>query len=306
MRPKGGRRILNETANTPVIVSRFAPSPTGYLHLGHVHSALLAAGAAHSADGRFLLRIEDIDQGRCRSEFTDSIFEDLSWLGLSWEEPVRIQSEHFDDYTRYLEILTSKGLIYPCFCTRKEIAEEINQAGQAPHGPDGFIYPGTCRSMSDPERRRRISEGIPHALRLDMTMAVSQTGDLRWHDVALGEQATTAQIFGDIVLARKDTPASYHLAVTVDDHLQGVTRVVRGQDLFDATHVHRLLQALLGFSTPSYHHHPLLTDETGRRFTKRDQSMTIRSLRQEGRTRAEVRDMTSAAAKKAADGATIG
>lgn len=274
----------------PPIVTRFAPSPTGRLHLGHAHSALFARAQA-GADGRFLLRIEDIDPGRCRTEFVDGIFEDLAWLGLAWEQPVRRQSEHVDDYRAALARLDGLGLLYPCFCTRKDIADEVARAGHAPHGPDGVLYPGLCRGLSGAERAERMAAGAAYALRLDMAAAVARTGALCWHDRAAGPQRAAPELFGDVVLARKDTPTSYHLAVTVDDALQGVTLVTRGEDLFAATHVHRLLQALLELPVPDYHHHRLLTDETGKRFAKRDRSLTLQSLRAGGATRQEVARM---------------
>lgn len=270
-------------------ITRFAPSPTGELHLGHAHSALFAFAEARKAQGRFLLRIEDIDRTRCRPEFTQGIFADLAWLGLEWEKPVRVQSEHFDDYRAALDRLDAMGLLYPCFCTRKDIAREVESAGHAPHGPDGPLYPGHCRHLSPAERAERTESGQPFALRLDMAEAARRIGPLSWHDRSRGEQAARPEMFGDVVLARKDTPASYHLAVTVDDALQGVTLVTRGEDLFEATHVHRLLQALLGLPTPDYAHHRLLTDEQGRRYAKRDRSLTLRALRDAGRTPQEVR-----------------
>lgn len=265
------------------VITRFAPSPTGYLHLGHAYSALFAARAASGTDGRFLLRIEDIDRVRCRPEFEEAIYEDLTWLGLEWETPVRRQSDHFDDYARALDKLSAAGLTYPCFCTRKEIEAEIDAAGGAPHGPDGPVYPGTCRRLSGAERDDRIGAGEAHAVRLDVEQALAQTGPLTWHDAVSGDVTATPRRFGDVVLARKDTPTSYHLAVTLDDHIQGVTLVTRGTDLFDATDIHRLLQALLNFDAPDYHHHPLLTDADGKRFAKRDKSLTIRELRASGK-----------------------
>lgn len=268
--------------------TRFAPSPTGYLHLGHAHAALFAARAA-GAGGRFLLRVEDIDLSRCRPEFETAIIEDLSWLGLRWEQPVRRQSEHFDDYRASLDRLTARGLIYPCFCTRKQIADEIAHSQQAPHGPDGPIYPGTCRSLGAAERNRRIASGAPYALRLDVARATRDAGALTWHDRVRGLQMATPEVFGDVVLARKDTPASYHLAVTVDDALQGVSLVTRGEDLFAATHLHRLLQALLDLPTPDYHHHGLLTNAAGERLAKRDRALTLRALREAGKSATEVR-----------------
>lgn len=277
------------------IVTRFAPSPTGLLHLGHAFSALFAAAQAHQAGGRFLLRLEDIDPVRCRPEFSQAIIEDLAWLGLTWEQPVRRQSQHLDVYRTALDRLRQQGLLYPCFCTRKDIQDEIARAGHAPHGPDGALYPGLCRSLPPEDQARRIAEGRPYALRLDIARAAALAGPLRWHDRAHGWQTARPEIFGDIVLARKDVPASYHLAVTVDDALQGVTLVTRGQDLFEASHLHRLLQALLGLDSPDYHHHPLLTDESGRRFAKRDKSLTLRALREAGKTPDEVKAMAGMA-----------
>ena len=274
--------------------TRFAPSPTGHLHLGHACAALFAARAA-GANGRFLLRIEDIDLSRCRPEFETAIVEDLAWLGLRWEQPVRRQSEHFDDYRGALDRLAARGLIYPCFCTRRQIADEIAASQQAPHGPDGPVYPGTCRNLNAAERERRIASGAPYALRLDVARAAREAGALTWRDRARGPQTATPEIFGDVVLARKDTPASYHLAVTVDDALQGVTLVTRGEDLFAATHLHRLLQALLDLPVPDYHHHGLLRNEAGERLAKRDRSLTLRALREAGRTAAEVRALTGIA-----------
>jgi glutamyl-Q tRNA(Asp) synthetase len=268
-------------------VTRFAPSPTGYLHLGHAYAAIFAYEAAHTVGGRFLLRIEDIDAGRCRREFDAAIEEDLAWLGLAWEQPVRRQSQHIDEYRAALAKLDAAGLIYPCFCTRAEIAQSVS----APQGPDGPIYPGTCRTIAPKVRARRIAAGAPYALRLDMMLAVSRVGALQWRDRARGIVDAAPERFGDVVLARKDTPTSYHLAVTLDDALQGVTLVTRGEDLLPATDIHRLLQALLGLDVPEYHHHPLLTDPSGRRLAKRDRAATLRELREGGRTPDEVRRM---------------
>jgi len=271
------------------VVTRFAPSPTGHLHLGHAHSALFGWTAARKAGGRFLLRIEDIDPQRCRPEFDRDLREDLAWLGLTWDEPVRRQSEHLDDYRTALARLGGLGAVYPCFCTRKDIAAEIARAGHAPHGPDGPLYPGICRGLSDLERQDRIAAGDAYALRLDVGKAMAMTGPLRWHDRRRGWQDATPGILGDVVLARKDVPTSYHLAVTVDDHLQGVTLVTRGEDLFFATHVHRSLQELLRVGSPDYHHHPLMVNERGERLAKRDNAKTLRSLRESGQTAAAVR-----------------
>ncbi len=275
---------------TPPAVTRFAPTPSGLLHLGHAHSALFAEALA-GEDGRFLLRIEDIDPGRCRPEFEAAIYEDLEWFGLQWDPTVRRQSEHMDDYALALEVLDDLGLVYPCFCTRAEIRAEIERSGAAPHGPDGPVYPGICRSVAEAEKRARVAAGESHALRLDMAHAAAAAGRLAWHDRDRGRLEARPEIFGDVVLARKDTPTSYHLAVTVDDHIQGVNLVTRGEDLFEATHVHRLLQTLLGLDTPEYRHHRLLRDESGERFAKRHDSLSIRSLRERGHSAEEVRAM---------------
>jgi glutamyl-Q tRNA(Asp) synthetase len=256
-----------------VPTTRFAPSPTGRLHLGHAYSAWFASRAG----SRFLLRIEDIDQTRARPEFVTAIFEDLAWLGLSWEKPVRVQSQHFDDYRAALGRL--QEFVYPCFCTRADIRASAN----APHGPDGPLYPGTCRSLSSSERADCMASE-PYALRLDVVRALASVGALRWHDRALGEQRARPEMFGDVVLARKETPTSYHLSVVVDDALQGVDLVTRGRDLFAATHVHRLLQALLGLPTPEYWHHGLVLGSEGKRLAKRDDAFSVRAWRESGRT----------------------
>lgn len=270
-------------------VTRFAPSPTGLLHLGHAFSALVAEEAARRTGGRFLLRIEDLDPLRCRPAFTEAILEDLRWLGLRWEEPVRRQSEHLADYQAALARLAALGVLYPCFCTRAEIAAEIARSGAAPHGAEGPLYPGTCRVLPEAERARRLEAGVPHALRLEARRAAALCGPLTFHDEGVGEVAVDPELLGDVVLARKEVPASYHLAVAVDDHLQGVTLVTRGEDLLPSTHVHRLLQALLGLRVPRYHHHRLLRGEDGARLAKRDRAATLRSLREAGVPPEEVR-----------------
>jgi glutamyl-Q tRNA(Asp) synthetase len=276
-------------------ITRFAPSPTGPLHLGHAHSALFGWTAARDRGGVFLLRIEDIDPGRCRPEFERQLMEDLFWLGLTWPDPVRRQSEHFDDYRAALHRLEALGVTYPCFCTRKEIEEEIARAGHAPHGPDGALYPGTCRHLPAAERSARQAAGEAFAIRLDVArasaIASAIAGPLSWQDHGAGWIDATPEILGDVVLARKDVPTSYHLSVTVDDFLQGVTLVTRGRDLFHATHLHRLLQALLGYPAPDYHHHGLLTNDRGERLAKRDKAVSLRSLRESAKTPAEVRAM---------------
>ncbi|PSJ41879.1 tRNA glutamyl-Q(34) synthetase GluQRS [Allosphingosinicella deserti] len=262
------------------IVSRFAPSPTGRLHLGHAYSALLAHDFARDRNGAFLLRIEDIDPGRVRSLFVDGIIEDLMWLGLDWDGEILFQSERLPFYAEALDGLKTRGLVYPCFCTRSEIAAEVAASASAPHGPDGPLYPGICRRLSRDERARRLA-AEPHAWRLDTAKASAEAGPLYWHDEET-EVLAEPQAFGDVVLARKDAPTSYHLAVTVDDAGQGVTDIVRGRDLYAATDVHRLLQALLELPTPHYHHHPLLTDAEGLRLAKRTGAPTLASLREAG------------------------
>lgn len=270
----------------PSLTTRFAPSPTGLLHLGHAYAALFAWRLADAAGGRFIVRIEDIDTGRARREFEDAIFEDLEWLGLRWERPVMRQSERMNVYARALETLADRELLYPCFCTRADIAAEINRAGAAPHdhphGPDGPVYPGICKALDPATRRERIDAGEPHALRLDMAAALAQAGPLTWFDRSRGQLHARPEVFGDVVLARKDIATSYHLAVTVDDAAQGVSLVTRGEDLLAATHIHRLLQALLGLDVPDWHHTPLLTNEKGARLAKRDHAHTLRALRETG------------------------
>jgi glutamyl-Q tRNA(Asp) synthetase len=269
------------------LTTRFAPSPTGYLHLGHVRSAWEGWHAARDAGGRFLLRMEDIDRTRCRPQFDAAIREDLTWLGLNWDSEVRRQSEHFADYRLAIERLDAAGVLYPCFCTRKEIQAEIARAGGAPQGDGDPIYPGTCRRLPVDERARRVAAGDDYALRLDVATSLAGVGSLAWQE---GDRVVAAapEMLSDVVLARKDVPVSYHLAVTVDDALQGVTLVTRGIDLLAATHIHRLLQALLDLPTPAYRHHPLLTDATGRRLAKRDRAQTIRAMREAGRTPTEI------------------
>jgi glutamyl-Q tRNA(Asp) synthetase len=268
------------------IVTRFAPSPTGYLHLGHVFSALIARRRARDAGGRFLLRLEDIDPGRCRPEFSAAIEDDLAWLGIDWDGPVRVQSQHLPQYRAVLHTLAARGLVYPCFCTRAEIAAEVAQSASAPHTPDGGpLYPGTCRGLSAAERAARIARGDRYALRLDMARALAAVpGTLGFAEEGRGIVRCHPARFGDAVLARKDAPASYHLCVAHDDAVQGVTLVTRGIDLQSATGLQRLLQELMGWPAPAYAHHRLLTDHTGRRLAKRDNAATVRALRAAGRT----------------------
>lgn len=287
-----------------MIVTRFAPSPTGFLHLGHACAALAAFDAATRQGGHFLLRIEDIDLTRCRPEFEDAIYEDLAWLGIRWDMPVRRQSEHFADYAAALETLRGKDLLYPCFCTRKEIAAEIARAGVAPQaaelGPDGARYPGICRNLAPEVRSQRMASGAPYALRLDTAAAIEQIGCVltfeesgRGPNGETGRQQAQPETLGDIVLARKELPTSYHLAVVVDDALQGVTRVTRGEDLFAATHIQRLLQCLLTLPEPSYAHHGLIRDASGRKLSKRDFAATLSSLRHAGATPESIRAMAA-------------
>jgi glutamyl-Q tRNA(Asp) synthetase len=276
-----------------MIVTRFAPSPTGYLHLGHAHSALVGWHRARSESGRFLLRIEDIDPTRCRPEFEVAILEDLAWLGLDWDGPVRRQSDHLADYEAALGSLRKLGLLYPCFCSRKDIAAAV----AAPHGPEGPVYPGTCRTLPQSVISKRQERGDPYALRLDVAKALAMTGPLTFEDEQAGVVQAQPETLGDVVLARRDAPASYHLCVTLDDHLQGVTLVTRGVDLFHATHIHRLLQAILGLNVPSYAHHLLLTNAAGERLSKRDGAMALRALRQAGRSAAEVRALAGSPAE---------
>jgi glutamyl-Q tRNA(Asp) synthetase len=252
-------------------VTRFAPSPTGRLHLGHALSAVLAHDFARARDGTFLLRIEDIDPGRVRAQYVDGILEDMLWLGLEYDGEIIYQSERLEDYAEALERLKARRLLYPCFCTRADIAASAS----APQGPDGPAYPGTCRGLADPDLAR------PHAWRLDVAKAARVAGPLYWMDGDTEVEAEPGR-FGDVVLARKDAPASYHLAVAVDDAAQGVTDVVRGRDLYASTDVHRLLQALLDLPVPAYHHHDLLLGADGERLAKRHNAATLADLRAAG------------------------
>ncbi|WP_342249513.1 tRNA glutamyl-Q(34) synthetase GluQRS [Sphingomonas sp. OTU376] len=265
-----------------VVHTRFAPSPTGRLHLGHAWSALQAHDFARANGGAFTLRIEDIDGTRSRPEHVEAILRDLEWLGLGWDGEVTFQSRRLGLYEEALDDLRARGLLYPCFCTRADIAASLT----APHGPDGALYPGTCRRLEAPDLSK------PHCWRLDVAKALASLGDpeLFWHDAFAGQVRADPASAGDVVLARKDAPASYHLAVTVDDAAQGVTHVVRGVDLFAATHVHRLLQALLGLPTPEYRHHPLLLGPDGTRLAKRHGAPSLEAMRlagEDGRALAE-------------------
>ena len=280
-------------------VFRFAPSPNGYLHLGHAFSALLNFDLARRSGGRSLLRIEDIDLTRCKGEYEEAIYEDLAWLGIGWERPVRRQSEHLEEYRKALEKLQAQGLAYPSFESRAEIARLVEQReadGAWPRDPDGTpLYPGGAKRLSREERARLLESGAPYALRLDMEAAIARSGDLTWTERGQGPDRETGQVaacpqaWGDVVLARKETPTSYHLSVAVDDALQRVTDVVRGEDLFHATSVHRLLQHLLGLPEPIYRHHRLIRDGGGLKLSKSDRATGLRELRAAGATPADIR-----------------
>jgi glutamyl-Q tRNA(Asp) synthetase len=285
----------------PPPVFRFAPSPNGYLHLGHALSALLNFDLARKSGGRFLLRIEDIDATRCRPEYETAIYEDLAWLGIAWETPVRRQSEHFAAYREAIDKLSAQGLIYPGFESRAEIArlvEARERDAPWPRDPDGApLYPGTAKSMSSAERQQRMASGAPFALRLDMDAAIARAGRLVWTERGAGPDRETGEViawpeaWGDVILARKETPTSYHLSVVIDDALQGVSEIVRGEDLFWSTSVHRLLQQLLGVPEPVYRHHRLVRDETGQKLAKSTNATGIRELRAAGVTPTEIRRM---------------
>ncbi|MGX1317323.1 glutamyl-Q tRNA(Asp) synthetase [Bradyrhizobium sp. USDA 377] len=280
-------------------VFRFAPSPNGFLHLGHAYSALLNFDRARESGGRLLLRIEDIDATRCRPEYEAAIYEDLAWLGVAWETPVRRQSEHLSDYRAAFEKLSALGLVYPAFESRAEIARLVaarEAGGPWPRDPDGApLYPGDAKSLPADERARLIASGAPYALRLDMAAACRRIAGLNWNELGEGpdgERGTVParpEAWGDVILARKETPTSYHLSVVVDDALQGVSEIVRGQDLFHATAVHRLLQVLLGLPEPAYRHHALIRDGEGRKLSKSSRSTGLRELRTAGATPASVR-----------------
>jgi glutamyl-Q tRNA(Asp) synthetase len=283
----------------PPPVFRFAPSPNGYLHLGHAFSALLNFELARASGGRFLLRIEDIDATRCRPEFEAAIYQDLAWLGISWETPVRRQSEHLSEFREAVEKLSGGGLIYPAFESRAEIARLVamrETASPWPRDPDGApLYPGTAKSLVTDERQRLIAQGLPYALRLDMAAACAQAPQLSWVEHGEGPEGETGivaarpQAWGDVILARKETPTSYHLSVVIDDALQGVTDVVRGHDLFWSTSVHRLLQTLLGIPQPAYRHHRLVLDDAGQKLSKSTSATALRELRGQGATPADIR-----------------
>ncbi len=288
----------------PQPVFRFAPSPNGLLHLGHALSAILNFDMARAAGGRLILRIEDIDATRCRPEYEAAIYEDLAWLGIEWEQPVRRQSEHLDEYRSVLAKLDALRLSFPSFESRTEISRMVadrQSHARWPHDPDGApLYPGWARGMATEEREARIARGEPYAIRLDMIRAMEWAGPLRWSESGAGprgesgesgEVAAEPAAWGDVILGRKETPTSYHLSVAIDDALQGVTHVVRGQDLFWSTSVHRVLQAVLDLPTPAYHHHRLILDADGRKLSKSMRATGLRELRADGATPGDIRAM---------------
>ena len=264
--------------------TRFAPSPTGLLHLGHVYAAMVARDLARREGGKFLLRFEDIDHTRTRPEYYSAMEEDLRWLGLGWDGEAMRQSARVEAYDTALAALKEMQAVYPCFCTRREIEDEVARMTNAPHGPEGALYPGICRRLSDTERKERLAAGAQPAWRLDVAFASGLTGPLSFLDLKHGKLAVDPALLGDVVLARKDIGTSYHLAVVTDDAFQEVTHVTRGEDLLPSTHVHRLLQSLLGFPEPFYLHHGLVTDENGVRLAKRHDALSIRHLRDRGET----------------------
>ena len=271
--------------------TRFAPSPSGLLHLGHAYSALFAEKEAKDGDGTLLLRFEDIDKERCDPKYEKQIEEDLSWLNIQWEDNPRRQSEHLTDYSAALKKLESLNIIYPCFLSRRELNDALSAPHNIPTQTNNIMPLNTDQYLSETERERRIKKEEPFALRLRMTAALKMVGPLYWHDIDKGPQIARPEIFGDAVIARKDIPTSYHLSVVVDDAMQKVTTVTRGNDLFEATHLHRLLQELLGLHVPLYKHHKILTDNKGERMAKRDKSITLQSLRLSGKKPADIYKM---------------
>lgn len=272
------------------VVTRFAPSPSGPLHVGHLLAALQARRLADAHSGSCLLRVEDIDQRAQHPEYLELMYEDLRWLGLHFDGEIMVQTRRFDVYRQTLQKLRSMGLLYPCFCTRTEIRNQVAEMGRAPHATLGYLYPGTCRDLPPDLVEQKLAAGVPHTWRLDMKRVQDLIGCPTWHDMLRGTQRCVPTTYGDVVLARKDFPASYHLAVVVDDAAQGVTHVTRGADLFDSTHIHRALQGVLGLPVPLYCHHSLLRDNAGKRLAKRDGARSIASLRESGYTPAQIRE----------------
>ncbi len=280
------------------VVTRFAPSPSGPLHVGHLLAALQARRLADAHGGRCLLRVEDIDQRAQHPEYLALMYEDLAWLGLSFDGEVMVQTRRFEVYRAVLEQLREQGLLYPCFCTRTEIKTQVAEMGRAPHATLGYLYPGTCRHLPLELVQEKLAAGVPHTWRLDMQRVQDLIGCPTWHDLHRGTQRCVPTAYGDVVLARKDFPASYHLAVVVDDAAQGVTHVTRGADLFDSTHIHRALQGVLGLPVPQYCHHTLLRDNAGKRLAKRDGARSIASLRESGLTPQQVLDSLRTALRR--------
>ena len=268
--------------------TRFAPSPTGHMHLGHVFSALFSYEAAKKLGGKFILRIEDIDSQRSSKVFEESIYEDLEWLQIKYSTDIRYQADHMDDYKGAIKELQKLNMVYPCFCSRSDIKAEIMRAGNAPHEEETSIYPGTCRRLSKEERIEKIATGISFAWRLNIRAAAKKLGNLVWRDLRLGKHTVPVGTMGDVVLARKDVPTSYHLSATLDDHIQRIGLVTRGEDLVSATHVHKIIQSLLELKSPIYLHHPLILDSKGVRLSKRTRAQTIKSLKTSGLKRNDV------------------
>ncbi|MDO5451251.1 MAG: tRNA glutamyl-Q(34) synthetase GluQRS [Akkermansia sp.] len=279
------------------VVTRFAPSPSGPMHVGHLLAALEARRLADALGGSCVLRVEDIDARAQKPEWLALMYEDLAWLGLRFDGEVMVQTQRFGVYAAALEKLRGIGLLYPCFCTRTEIRAHVLESGRAPHATLGYLYPGTCKYLPPDEVQARLAAGQEHSWRLDMERVLDLVGCPEWHDSYRGTQRCVPTEYGDVVLARKEFPTSYHLAVVVDDAAQGVTDVTRGEDLFDATHIHRALQAVLGLPVPRYHHHTLLRDNAGKRLAKRDGARSLQSLRQSGFSPAQVMESLAAALK---------
>jgi glutamyl-Q tRNA(Asp) synthetase len=271
--------------------TRFAPSPTGHMHLGHVFSALFSYEAAKKLGGKFILRIEDIDSQRSSKVFEESIYEDLEWLQIKYSTGIRYQADHMDDYKGAIKELQKLDMVYPCFCSRSDIKAEIMRAGNAPHEEETSIYPGTCRRLSKEERIKKIAIGTSFAWRLNIRAAAKKLGNLVWRDLRLGKHTVPVGTMGDVVLARKDVPTSYHLSATLDDHIQRIGLVTRGEDLVSATHVHKIIQSLLELKSPIYLHHPLILDSKGVRLSKRTRAQTVKSLKTSGLKRNDVIDL---------------
>ncbi|MBQ4614752.1 MAG: tRNA glutamyl-Q(34) synthetase GluQRS [Akkermansia sp.] len=276
--------------NIREIVTRFAPSPSGPMHVGHLLAAMHARRLADVSGGRCMLRIEDIDQRSCSPHWVKLMYEDLAWLGLHFDGEVMVQSRRYPIYEATLNQLRKLGVLYPCFCTRGEIKAQIAEMGRAPHASLGFLYPGTCRHLSPEQIEEKMAAGVPHAWRINMQRVQDMIGCPSWEDLRRGVQRCVPTLYGDVVLARKDMPTSYHLSVVVDDAAQEISLVSRGEDLFDATHIHRALQGVLGLPVPRYYHHTLLRDNAGKRLAKRDGARSLASLRESGYTPTMIRE----------------